>query len=144
MKKQKSYYPSEGQVKPDWIVVDAEGQILGRLASRVASIVRGKEKPTYTPSVDTGDFVVIINADKIKVTGSKEKNKMYYTHSGYPGGLKSKSYSFLMKTNPEHILHHAIKGMLPKTKLKLINKVKIYKGNVHPHEAQSPKMLELA
>jgi len=124
-----------------WFLIDAQGQILGRLASEVASILRGKNKPVFTPHVDTGDFVVVINAEKIKLTGKKWDQKMYYRHSGYPGGLKSLSAKEVLEKKPEELIRHAVKGMLPKNRLgrKMLKKLKIYVGEEHPHEAQTPQ-----
>ncbi|HBI24160.1 MAG TPA: 50S ribosomal protein L13 [Nitrospiraceae bacterium] len=132
-------------IKRDWYVVDAEDQVLGRLASRVASILRGKHKPVFTTHVDTGDFVVVVNADKIRVTGSKLSNEVYYHHTGYPDGLKSKTMGKFLKEKPEEFVRSSIRGMLPKNKLgrAMIKKLKIYRGPEHPHEAQEPKPLEI-
>ena len=132
-------------IKRDWYVVDAEDQVLGRLASRVASILRGKHKPVFTTHVDTGDFVVVVNADKIKVTRSKLSNEVYYHHTGYPDGLKSKTMGKFLKEKPEEFVRSSIRGMLPKNKLgrAMIKKLKIYRGPEHPHEAQEPKPLEI-
>jgi large subunit ribosomal protein L13 len=129
----------------NWIVVDAKDQVLGRLATRVASIIRGKTKPTFTPNSDTGDFVVVINADKVKVTGKREFLKTYTHHSGYPGGLKVRSYEELMAKKPEFVIQSAVKGMLPKNRLgnKLIKKLKVYSGPEHPHKAQKPEAISL-
>jgi large subunit ribosomal protein L13 len=145
MKRQDTYYAKPDKIENKWWIIDAKGQILGRIASQVASIVRGKNKVDFTPSMDVGDFVVIINAEQIKVTGNKEEDKIYYRHSGYPGGLKAIAYKDLMKKDPTEVLFKAIKGMLPKNKLgrKLHSKVKIYCGEKHPHEAQLPEKLEL-
>jgi large subunit ribosomal protein L13 len=145
MKDQKSFYPKQGDCTPQWIQVDATDQILGRLASEVAKILRGKHKPTFTPSADTGDFVVITNAEKIATTGKKLTDKRYYKHSGYPGGLTSMSLKEGLNKDASEIIRMAIKGMLPSNKLgrSIINKVKIYNGATHPHEAQNPKSLVL-
>ncbi len=133
------------EIEKKWYLVDADNLVLGRLSSRVASVLRGKNKPMYTPHVDTGDFVIIINADKVRLTGNKLQNKVYIHHSGYPGGLKSKSAKDLMKSVPEEIVISAVKGMLPKNKLgKLqLKKLKVYKGTDHPHKAQKPEVLKL-
>ena len=133
------------EIEKKWYLVDADNLVLGRLSSRVASVLRGKNKPMYTPHVDTGDFVIIVNADKIRLTGNKLQNKVYIHHSGYPGGIKTKSAKDLMKSMPEEIIYSAIKGMLPKNKLgKLqLKKLKVYKGADHPHKAQKPEMLKL-
>ncbi len=140
-----TYIPKLNEINQKWLVVDADGQILGRLASAVASILRGKNKPMFTPHMDVGDHVIIINAGKIRVTGKKAKTKKYYRHTGYPGGLRSESYSDLIKSNPEKILEKAIWGMLPHNKLgkKIYKKLKIYAGNEHPHEAQKPEKIEI-
>lgn len=132
-------------VDKKWYLVDADNLVLGRLSSRVASVLRGKNKPMYTPHVDTGDFVIIVNADKIRLTGNKLQNKVYIHHSGYPGGIKTKSAKDLMKSMPEEIIISAIKGMLPKNKLGRLQlkKLKVYKGADHPHKAQKPEMLKL-
>ena len=135
----------EGAIEKKWHLVDAKGRTLGRLASRVAMILRGKNKPTFTPHVDTGDFVVIINADKIALTGKKWKEKLYIHHSGYPGGLKSFSAERIREKKPERLITMAVQGMLPKTKLgkKMLKKLKIYSGDTHPHQAQNPETLAL-
>lgn len=140
----KTYMAKSGQVEQKWFVIDADGLVLGRLASRVASIVRGKTKPIFTPHVDTGDNIIILNANKIRLTGRKLDAKKYYRHSGYPGGIKEVTARKLMQNNPEEILRKAIWGMLPHTKLgrKLLKKVKIYAGEEHPHAAQKPESLE--
>ena len=128
-----------------WYIVDATDQVLGRLATRVASIIRGKNKPTFTPNADTGDFVVIINADKVKVTGKREFLKTYSHHSGYPGGLKTRTFEELMAKKPEFVIETAVKGMLPKNRLgrKLIKKLKVYAGESHPHQAQKAVTLDM-
>lgn len=132
-------------IKREWLVFDAEGQTLGRASSRIASILRGKHKPTYTPHVDTGDFVVVINAEKVKLTGNKLADKMYYHHSGFFGGIKGISAEKLLEKRPEDIFRIAIKGMLPKNPLgrQMFRKLKVYAGNQHPHEAQNPVPLTL-
>ncbi|MBM4172125.1 MAG: 50S ribosomal protein L13 [Ignavibacteria bacterium] len=123
-----------------WYLIDAKDQILGRLAAKVARIIRGKNKAIFTPNMDTGDFVVVINAEKIKLTGKREIKKTYFTHSMYPGGGKTKTLSEIKAKKPEYIIEHAVRGMLPKTRLgnKLIKKLKVYSGDVHPHSAQQP------
>lgn len=128
-----------------WYLVDAEGQVLGRLASKVAKIIRGKNKPIFTPNTDTGDFVVIINADKVKLTGKREQLKQYIRHSGYPGGQKITKFQDVLDKHPEYIVERAVKGMLPKTRLgnKLIKKLKVYAGDKHPHTAQKPELISL-
>ena len=126
-----------------WFIVDAKDKVLGRLATNIARVIRGKNKPVFTPNTDTGDFVVVINADKVKMTGKREIMKTYFHHSMYPGGGKTKSFSEVMEKNPEFAIENAVKGMLPKTKLgkKLIKKLKVYVGETHPHEAQKPETL---
>ncbi len=128
-----------------WFIIDADGKILGKVAVRVADKLRGKDKPTFSPHLDNGDFVVIINAEKIKLSGNKKDQKVYYSHSGYPGGLKEKPYKKMLDETPEKILEKAINGMLPKNRLRKVfmKKLKIYKGEEHPHEAQSPITLEV-
>jgi large subunit ribosomal protein L13 len=135
--------PNEADKK--WYVVDAEGQTLGRLASKIAPILTGKNKPTYTPHVDTGDFVIVINAEKVHLTGNKKDNKMFRWHTGYMGGLKEKTYGEMLEKQPERLVTRTIKGMLPKTKLgnKMAKKLKVYKGPNHKHEAQQPEVIEL-
>jgi len=137
----KTYSAKKGELTRDWYVVDAEGQVLGRLATQIADRLRGKGKPAYTPHVDTGDFVVVVNAEKIAVTGNKLDAKMYYRHSGYPGGLKQRSLREQLDRRPTEVLRKAVKGMLPKNRLanQQITKLKIYAGPDHPHEAQAPK-----
>ncbi len=132
------------EVKHNWYVVDASNKILGRLATKIADRIRGKDKPTFTPHIDGGDYVVVINADKIIVTGNKLENKKYYRHSLYPGGLKTKFFKDIMEKNPEFIIENAVKGMLPKNKLgkKIFKKLKVYRGESHPHESQDPKIWE--
>ena len=132
------------EVDQKWHLIDAENKTLGRLSSRVSTILMGKNKSQYTPNNDLGDFVVIINAEKIKLTGNKEYQKKYFRHSGYPGGLKSTSVQELRKDKPEQIIFKAVKGMLPKNKLanKMISKLKVYKGSNHPHVGQKPQLLE--
>ncbi|MCD6276968.1 50S ribosomal protein L13 [candidate division WOR-3 bacterium] len=132
-------------VKREWYIVDATGIPLGRLATRIATILRGKHKPEYTPHIDNGDFVICINADKVLLTGKKEEQKKYYRHSGYLGGLKVIPFRMMKEKKPEEIIYHAVRGMLPKNKLgrKMIKKLKVYAGDKHPHEAQKPKVLEI-
>ena len=134
----------KSEVTKNWWVADAEGKILGRFASKISQILRGKHKPYFTPHMDMGDFVVIINAEKINVTGKKETNKTYFSHTGYPGGGKEKSLASVRKSNPERILMNAVKGMLPHNKLgrSMLTHLKIYSGPNHPHLAQNPKNLE--
>jgi len=127
-----------------WYVVDAEGQTLGRLATRIADALRGKRKPDFTPHVDTGDFVVVVNAEKIVVTGDKRSSKRYYRHSGYPGGLRSRTFEEMIERRPEEVIRLAVKGMLPRTRLarRQITKLKVYAGPEHPHAAQRPEPIE--
>ncbi len=138
----KTYSQKASEVQRDWHIVDASGQTLGRLATQIAVLLRGKHKPTYSPNLDGGDFVVVINADKVQVTGRKADQKMYYRHSNYPGGFKAVPYKRMMANHPDRILRFAIKGMLPKTRLgrQQITKLKIYSGAKHPHNAQQPKL----
>jgi large subunit ribosomal protein L13 len=133
------------EIERDWYVVDAEGETLGRLASRIAPILKGKHKPIYTPHLDCGDFVIIVNAEKVRVTGRKLDQKFYHRHSGYPGGLKSISLRDQLDKYPERVLQAAVRGMLPKNKLgrRMLKKLKVYAGDSHPHQAQQPKSLEL-
>ncbi len=144
-KLQKTYSPKPAEIERAWHVVDATDVPIGRLASRVAHILRGKHKPLYAPHLDCGDFVVVVNAEKIAATGSKEEQKMYYRHSGYPGGLTEMSLGELRRRYPERIVQSAVKGMLPKNKLgrKMIGKLKVYAGPDHPHSAQSPVPLDV-
>jgi len=132
-------------VEMKWWVVDAEGQTLGRLASKVAFLIRGKHKPLFTPHVDCGDFVIVINADKVSIEGKRASMKEYFTHSGYPGSQKFRSFKDLVQSNPDYVIRHAVKGMLPKNRLgrQLITKLKCYAGNEHPHIAQKPVSLSL-
>ncbi len=134
-----------GSVPQNWYLIDASGKTLGRLATEVANRLRGKHKPEYTPHVDTGDYVVVVNASEIQVTGNKTTDKMYYRHTGYPGGLKSVNFSDLRDSHPERIIESAVKGMMPKNKLsrKMMGKLKIYAGAEHPHAAQQPVALEI-
>ncbi|MGD2179451.1 MAG: 50S ribosomal protein L13 [Anaerolineae bacterium] len=141
----RTYVTKPEDIQRNWYVVDASGQTLGRLASEVARIVRGKHKPIYSPSVDVGDFVIVINADKIHVTGRKLDQKAYYRHSGYPGGLKEVSLRRMLEKHPTKVIEHAVRGMLPKSRLgrKMIRKLKVYAGSDHPHQAQQPELLDL-
>jgi large subunit ribosomal protein L13 len=141
----KTYSAKPGEIAREWYLVDAEGKTLGRLATQIADVLRGKRKPAYTPHVDTGDFVVVVNAEKIAVTGTKLDDKMYYRHSGYPGGLKARPLREQLERQPAEVLRKAVKGMLPKNRLaaKQLLKLKIYAGPEHPHEAQAPKPLEV-
>jgi large subunit ribosomal protein L13 len=141
----KTYTAKPGEITRDWYVVDAEGKTLGRLATQIADTLRGKTKPQYTPHVDTGDFVVVVNAEKISVTGQKLDQKRYYRHSGYPGGLRSRTLREQLDRRPTEVLRKAVKGMLPRNRLarQQLTKLKIYAGPEHPHEAQAPKPLEV-
>ena len=141
----KSYMAKPNEVERKWYLIDAEDKVLGRLATEVASILRGKNKPIYTPHVDTGDHVIIINADKIKLTGNKLKQKNYTYHTGYPGGLREIPYSLLMEKNPEKIIELAVKGMLPKNRLgrSMFRKLRVYRGTEHNHQAQQPEIYDL-
>jgi large subunit ribosomal protein L13 len=140
-----TYSAKQEDVERKWFIVDASGKTLGRLASVVASVLKGKTKPIYTTHVDTGDFVIIVNADKIHLTGRKLDQKVYYRHSGYPGGLKSVTAGKLMKTKPEQVIKLAVEGMLPKTQLgkHMLSKLKVYAGDKHPHSAQQPAELKV-
>jgi len=135
-----TYYPKSGDIKENWYLVDAKGEVLGRLASRIASVLRGKNEPTFHPAVNSNNHVVVINAEKVVFTGKKLRQKRYYKHSGYPGGLKEETAESLMKRKPEDVLTHAVKGMLPKNRLgdALLTNIRIYAGDTHPHAAQAP------
>ena len=137
----KTYHQKASEIQREWLVVDAENQVLGRLATQVAILIRGKHKPTYTPSNDGGDYVIVINADKIRVTGDKANQKIYYRHTNYPGGLKKTTYKVMLQKNPDRIIRIAVKGMLPRNRLSrhMLLKLKVYAGSSHPHSAQSPK-----
>ena len=141
----KTYSAKPSEIDHRWFVVDADAQTLGRLATEIADVLRGKGKPAYTPHVDTGDFVIVVNAEKIVVTGKKLDEKMYYRHSGYPGGLRSRSLRDQLERQPTEVLRKAVKGMLPRNKLgrAQLTKLKIYAGPDHPHEAQAPSPLEV-
>ena len=141
----KTFVTKPAEVEREWYIVDATDQTLGRLASKIAPILRGKHKPTYSPAVDCGDFIVIINADKIAVTGRRMDQKMYYRHSNYPGGLSEINLRDLLQKHPDRPIRFAVKGMLPKNKLgrKMLTKLKVYAGDEHPHHAQQPKELKL-
>ncbi|MGA1794259.1 MAG: 50S ribosomal protein L13 [bacterium] len=142
----KTFSAKKEEAVRDWYVIDASDMVLGRLATNIATILRGKNKPTYTPHVDTGDFVIVVNADKIRLTGRKWEQKVYYRHSGYPGGLKTITAMKVNEKKPDFMIKHAVRGMLPKNKLgrKQIKKLKVYAGPHHKHEAQCPKSLSLA
>lgn len=141
---EKTYLPPQDSIERDWHVVDATDMHLGRLASEIAMVLRGKNKPTYTPHMDTGDFVVVVNAEKVVVTGKKRTQKLYRRHSGRPGGMKTEPFAKLQARLPERIIEQAVKGMLPKNSLgrQLFTKLKVYAGDTHPHEAQKPKAFE--
>ncbi len=141
----KTYVVKGSEIKREWYVVDAAGQTLGRLATTVANVLRGKHKPTYTPGLDVGDFVIVVNADKIVVTGDKLEQKKYYRYSGYPGGLRETSLAVMLRNHPTRVIELAVKGMLPKNRLgrAMIKKLKVYAGETHPHAAQQPKPLAL-
>jgi len=142
----RTYSPKPGDVNREWHVIDATDVVLGRLASQVAVLLRGKHKPIFAPHVDTGDFVIVINAEKIALTGQKREQKMDYRHSGFPGGLRATNYVELLETNPRRAIEKAVKGMLPHNKLSdaQITKLKVYAGDVHPHAAQNPKPYEIS
>ncbi len=142
----RTYSPKPGDVNREWHVIDATDVVLGRLASQVAVLLRGKHKPIFAPHVDTGDFVIVINAEKVALTGQKRENKMDYRHSGFPGGLRATNYVELLATNPRRAIEKAVKGMLPHNKLSdtQITKLKVYAGDVHPHAAQNPKPYEIS
>ncbi len=141
----KTYTPKPGDVERKWYLVDAADQVLGRLASEIAQILKGKRKPQYAPHADVGDHVVVINADKIKVTGNKEEQKVYYHHTGYPGGIRATPYSKMKADHPERIVHKAVWGMLPHNTLgrQMIKKLRVYAGGEHRHQAQQPEVLEI-
>ncbi|MBM4465312.1 MAG: 50S ribosomal protein L13 [Chloroflexi bacterium] len=141
----KTYTVRAEDIERGWFLVNAEGKTLGRLASEIAKVLRGKHKPIYTPHLDCGDYVIVINADKVQVTGRKLDQKMYYRHSGYPGGIKSISLRNQLQKHPERVLEAAVRGMLPKNRLgrKMLKKLKVYAGDSHPHQAQQPEALEL-
>jgi len=141
----KTYSAKPHEVEQNWLLVDAEGQTLGRMASGIATRLRGKHKAEFTPHVDTGDYVVVINAEKVRVTGNKATDKLYYSHSGYPGGLKSISFEKLQERSPEKVIKLAVKGMLPRTPLgrAMFKKLKVYAGTEHPHSAQQPQTVSL-
>jgi len=141
----KTYAPKPEDIQREWFVVDAKDQTLGRLASQIAHILRGKHKPTFSPHMDVGDFVIVINCEKIRVTGNKLDSKMYWRHSGYPGGITGVTLRDQLKNHPERVIEAAVRGMLPKNKLghAMFKKMKVYAGESHPHEAQQPKVISL-
>ena len=140
-----TYSAKPNEIQQDWLLIDADGKNLGRLATQIAHRLRGKHKPVFTPHVDTGDFIVVINADKVKLTGKKLEDKKYYRHTGYPGGIRETSAAEMLDKKPTDILTTAVKGMLPKNRLgrKMLSKLKVYTGSEHPHQAQQPQPLEL-
>jgi len=142
----RTYFPKKGDVEPRWFVIDAEGKVLGRISTLIANIISGKAKPTYTPFLDTGDHVIVINAEKVVLSGKKETDKVYRNHSLYPGGLKSKQARFVRAEKPETMIEEAVWGMLPKSKLgrKMLKKLKVYRGANHPHQAQRPEPIDVA
>lgn len=141
----KTTIPRAEQFDQKWYLLDADGVVLGRLASQVAGILRGKHKPLFTPHLDTGDYVVVVNAEKVKLTGRKSAQKEYFTHSGYPGGEKFTTFKKMIERHPEKVIEHAVKGMLPRNRLgrEMLKKLKIYRGGSHPHRAQNPESLSL-
>lgn len=141
----KTQFAKKGEIDRKWYVLDAEGKVLGRLASKVATYLRGKTKPVFTPNMDTGDFVIVINADKIRLTGKKLEEKVYYHHTGYPGGLKAQTAKERLNRSPESLIMDAVKGMLPKNRLgrAMLKKLKVYRGSEHPHAAQKPETLNI-
>lgn len=142
----RTYSARPQDIDREWLVVDAQGQTLGRLATHIAAVLRGKHKPLYTPHLDCGDFVIVVNADKIQVTGKKMDQKIYYRHSGYPGGLRQIVLRRQMERHPERVIESAVRGMLPKNRLgrKMFKKLKVYAGPTHPHQAQQPRAMQLA
>lgn len=142
----RTYFPKKGDIEPRWFIIDADGKVLGRLSTTIAKIITGKNKPTYTPFLDTGDHVIVINAEKIVLTGKKETDKVYRRHTGYPGGLKSSEARFVRAEKPESMIEEAVWGMLPKSKLgrKMLKKLKVYRGTNHPHQAQKPEQIDVA
>ena len=141
----KTYHVRKDEVDKAWYLIDAEGKVLGRLATEIAKILRGKKKAIFSPHVDTGDFVIVVNAEKVRLTGNKLKGKVYYHHSGYPGGIKAVAAEKLLVTRPEELLRRAVKGMLPKNRLgrRIVKKLKVYAGPDHPHAAQQPEQLQV-
>ena len=140
-----TYMPTKATIKRDWYVIDAEGETLGRLASKAANILRGKHKPTYTPNMDCGDYVIVINASKINLTGNKLTDKIYYDHSGYTGGLRERTAKVMKESYPEEMIERAIKGMLPNGRLgrQMYRKLFVYRGSEHPHQAQQPTIMKV-
>jgi large subunit ribosomal protein L13 len=142
----KTYAAKENEIKRRWYLVDAEGQVLGRMATRIADVLRGKHKPRYTPNMDAGDFIIVVNAEKVTVTGKKAQQKVYQSYSGYPGGLKERKYADMLERHPERIIRLAVRRMIPKNKLgrRVLKKLKVYRGPEHPHEAQKPEVLSMS
>jgi len=142
----RTYFPKQGDIEPRWFVIDAENKILGRLSTEIARIISGKAKPMYTPFLDTGDHVIVVNAEKIVLSGKKETDKLYHHHSLYPGGLKTRAARFVRAEKPESMIEAAVWGMLPKNKIgrRMLKKLKVYRGPEHPHQAQQPEKLEVA
>ena len=142
---QRTYQANAQDRERDWYLVDADGKTLGRLATQIADVLRGKRKPTYTPHVDVGDFVIVVNAEKVAVTGDKRVKKLYWRHSGYPGGIRSRTLGDLLEKRPEEVIRRAVKGMLPRNRLarQQLRKLKVYAGPEHPHQAQKPEQLEI-
>jgi large subunit ribosomal protein L13 len=140
-----TWHPKEAEIQRDWLLVDAQGEILGRLATQIAHLLRGKHKPTFSPHVDGGDFVVVVNASGVQLTGRKDQQKVYYRHTGYPGGLKETPYRIMLAKHPQRVIKLAVKGMLPKNRLgrKLLKKLYVYGGSTHPHRAQQPRAVTL-
>lgn len=141
----RTYMAKPEEMQRKWYLIDAEDKTLGRLATEIARILRGKHKPIYTPHIDTGDYVVVINAEKVEVTGNKHENKLYYRHSGYPGGIKSTNFATLKRTKPERIIEKAVWGMIPHNRLgrSVFKKLRVYRGTAHPHTAQKPEVWEI-
>lgn len=141
----KTYFATKENIEHKWYIVDASGQVLGRMATQIAKYLRGKHKPEFTPHADAGDYIIVINADKVKVTGNKTQDKVYYSHSGYPGGIKEVSFDKLQSKHPGRIIEFAVKGMMPKNPLgrAMLKKLKVYAGAEHPHEAQMPEVINL-
>ena len=141
----KTYIPKSEEIERNWRLIDADGKVLGRIATEIADILRGKNKPVFTPHLDTGDFVVVVNAEKIKLTGNKMADKVYYHHTGFPGGIKGITAEKLLEREPGKLISEAVKGMLPKNKLRkqFMGKLKVYSGSKHPHEAQQPQVVSL-
>lgn len=142
----RTYFPKQGDINARWFVIDAQDLVLGRLSTAVATILSGKNKPTYTPFLDTGDHVIILNAEKVVLTGNKEGEKLYRRHTGYPGGLRERAARFVRAEKPEAMIERAVAGMLPKSRLgrKMIKKLKVYRGSEHPHEAQKPEIIKVS